>query len=379
MTAPQTYFDPATGQTYVAVNGQWQPMPAAAPAPPTFPPAQQYAPMAAPQYAQALPGYPPQVYPGQPQVYGMPAGAPQQAPAPVLAKGSLADFYGQPSSGGGKSVSFKDKPIGTEYLMLVTRAITAGDIEQQTEISSDRPAFFRDGRPKFVLKVPVKIAPSPDYPDGTARWFVQGASRDELTRAMTEAGVPLDTEGRPQPPEAGAVIHIQLTGMRPVPNMSPAKVIAVRYWRPSDPYAQQVAQFLGSAPVQAPAAVQQLQQAPAPVQQYAAPPQYAPQMAAQPQYVSSLAQYAPAPAAAPQPPPPPAPAQAAPTTPAPQQAPAPAQAAPAPVQQLPTGPVPAQPPAQQWTAAPGVPQLDAAGQETLRLLLAGQVPAAPAG
>lgn len=374
MTAPQTYFDPASGTTYVAVNGQWQPMPAAAATP--TPPAQ-YLPQ---QYAQAMPGYPPQVYPGQapptqypPQTYGMPVG-PQQPQAPALIQGSLADFYGQRSSGGGKSISFKDKPIGFEYLMLVSRAITTGDVEQQTEINSDRPAFFKDGRPKFVLKVPVKIAPSPEYPDGIARWFVQGASRDELTRAMTEAGVPLDTEGRPQPPEAGAVIHIQLTGLRPVPNMSPAKVIAVRYWRPSDPYAAQVAQFLSSAPVQAPAAVQQMQQAPAPqyapasVQQYAAQPQYAPQPQAAP---------------APQPPPPPAPAQAAPAASAPQQAPAPqppapAQAAPAPVQQQPTGPVP-QSPAQQWPAAPGVPQLDPAGQATLQAILAGQVPAAPAG
>ena len=376
MTQPQqSYFDPATGTHYVAVNGQWQ-------AAPTAPPVQpQPAPMAAPatpyptqytaqpQYAYAPQGFPAQVFPGQPQTYGMPPGAPQTPAAPPLAQGTLADFYSQPAAGG-KSISWSNKPIGTEYLMLVSRAITAGDVQQQTKMNSNVPDTFRDGRPKFVLKVPVKIAPSAEYPDGTAVWFVQGATRDELTRAMTEAGVPLDTEGRPQPPEQGAVIHIQLTGKRPVPNMSPANVVSVRYWRPSDPYAQQVAQYLGSAPVQAPAAVQAAAQPTATAYTLQGQAQYpTPQF---PPYATVAPPAPPAPSV-PQPPvpqPPAAQAPAAPTAPPAPQAPAP---------QTQAGPPPPQAPTQSWPAAPGVPQLDPAGQATLQALLSGQVPAAPAG
>ena len=177
---------------------------------------QQYPPAPAPQGYPAQPGYPqappmgqPQQY-QQPQIqqpyappgYGAPQGYPQQgapqAPPVELAQGSIDDFYNQPSVGGGPSLSwsFKDgsqKQVGTTYVGVVARDISNADIQQETDIRSGQPKTYRDGRPKFVMKVALKgvqsnvQAPAPEFPDGEATWYVKGQGRDELTRAMAEA------------------------------------------------------------------------------------------------------------------------------------------------------------------------------------------------
>lgn len=192
---------------------------------PPAPPAQQYPQQpAAPQY----PGYPPQQgYAPAPQQYAPAPAQPQQP----LATGTIDDYYSQPSTGGGAGLKFtgpNNQPlINQSYVFQVTRPIGNGDIQQQTD-QLGKPLFFRDGRPKFVMIVPVQLLePSPNHPDGLAKWYVKGAARDELARAMTEAGAP---EG---PPEAGAVIRVTLTGTRQSgPGMNPAHVFAVQYVRP---------------------------------------------------------------------------------------------------------------------------------------------------
>lgn len=259
-------------------------------------PPQSPAPQYPPQYGQAQ--YPPSY--GQPQ-YGQAQGQPYpqfQAPPPPpppTVRGSLDDFYNQPSTGGGKSLAFET--VGTRYVGIVTRPIGDGDIEQQTLPPDNRPAFFKDGRPKFVMKVPLQMQPSPAYPDGLAQWYVKGQARDELVRAMAEAGAP---EG---PPEAGAVIDVTHTGTRPSgPGMSPAKLVAVRYQRPQ-----------GAAPVATPTAPAA---APTP------PPSNGRVNGGQPpQYVPAAQVFAPA-ASAPVPPPP-APAPPVPVPPVPAPPPAP--------------------------------------------------------
>ncbi|MGH3717013.1 MAG: hypothetical protein ACRDT4_26670 [Micromonosporaceae bacterium] len=225
----------------------------------------------APPMPQAPPPAQYQPYPQAPapQQY---APQPQYAPAPPApAPGTLDGFYSQPSTGGGASLKFE--AAGQSYVGIVTRPITNGDVEQQTEQATGRPAFFRDGRPKLVMKVPLQMEPSPAYPDGLAQWYVKGQARDELARAMAEAGAP---EG---PPEQGAVIQVTLTGTRPSgAGMNPAKLYRVVYRRPD-----------GAAPVAQPVAAPQ--PAPTPVPPAApVPPQAAP--APQPA----------APVAAPQPP-----------------------------------------------------------------------------
>lgn len=240
-------------------------------------PAQQY-----PQApAQQAPQYAPPAYPQQPaQQYA----APQQQPQQPLAQGSIDDFYSQPSAGGGPSISWKDKPIGTTYAGIVSRDVTHADIQQQTDFNTKQPQFYKDGRPKFVMKVPLRVQPSPEFPEGEATLFVRGQMRDELVRAMSEAGV----SGAPT---AGSTIVVSLSGKRNSgQGLNPANQFTIQY--------TPVQGATGGAAATPPAAAPSVDQAPVP-QQATAPEPPA-------QYASPAPQaagvQAPVPQAAPQPP-----------------------------------------------------------------------------
>ena len=173
------------------------------------------------------PYYPPQfpTGPQQPQggpgMYQMPQQLPPQQPPPVT--GTLDEFFAQPSSGGGAAISWKDAPIGTSYAGVVVRDVTQGDIQQQTDVVTKAPAFFRDGRPKFVMKVPLRVQPSAAHPEGEAALYVRGQMRDELVRAMGQVGC----SGAPK---AGAGIKVTLVGRRSSgAGMSPANIFHVEY------------------------------------------------------------------------------------------------------------------------------------------------------
>lgn len=190
-------------------------------------------------YVQQFPGQPQfpgqaQQYPAQPQQggyapVGVPQGyghqlPPQAAPVTPPASGSLDDFFSQPSVGGGPALKFE---VNTTHVGLVARPVTNADIRQQTIPGSNAPATYRDGRPKWVMVVPLVVQQSPAYPEGQAQWYVAGGARDELVRAMAEAGAPAG------PPEAGALISITCTGTRSSgPGMNPAKVYKIVYQRP---------------------------------------------------------------------------------------------------------------------------------------------------
>jgi len=243
----------------------------------------QYAPQypaqpAAPQYPQQPQSYPVQpAYPQQPYAQpspqypqqGYPQGYPQQYTPPVpLPAVSLDDYWQQPSSSGGPSLKFKDTVgnplIGKAYEGFIARPITDSDVRPQTD-RNGVPQTYRDGRPKSVMVVPLLLQPSPEFPDGQAGWWVKGQSRDELARAMAEAGAPAGA------PEAGAFVRITLVNVRPIPNMSPAFQYRVEYVRPGG---------AAQAPAQAPQAVPQpVQQVPAPMPvQQPVPQQMAPVM-----------------------------------------------------------------------------------------------------
>jgi hypothetical protein len=180
------------------------------------------------------PPYPPQGYPQVHQPYppqqGYPAPPPQQ-PTQPLAPGSLDDYYNQPSAASGPSISWSNadrtpKPIGTAYAGIVARDVTNADVQQQTDFNTKAPLFYRDGRPKFAMRVPLKVQPSQEFPEGEATWYVKGQARDELVRAMTEAGA----SGAPQ---AGAGILVTLVGRRNSgAGLNPANVVQVRYSPP---------------------------------------------------------------------------------------------------------------------------------------------------
>jgi len=223
--------------------------------------------------------YPPQpqypVYPQGPAyapapVYPPAAQYPQQYPAPVAptTPGSLDAFYDQPGSGGGPSFKFMDAnrnpQLGKTYAGIVARPITNADVRQQTD-QTGRPMTFKDGRPKFVMVVPMLVQPSPEFPEGTAGWWVKGQARDELARAMAEAGAP---EG---PPEPGAAISVTLTGTRPIPGFNPQYLYRVVYRRP-DGAAAPVQQTQPQAPQYAPAPQQPVGQQPMVAQPYGPDP-----------------------------------------------------------------------------------------------------------
>ena len=206
------------------------------------------------QYPQQLmPQFPAQQFPQQ-----------QPTPQQPTPAGSLDDFYAQPATGGGPSLKFNQKPVGTSYTFIVARKLTDSDIRPQTN-NQGVAQTYKDGRPKLVMVVPVLIQHA-EYPEGRATWWVKGQARDELARAMAEVGAPAG------PPEEGAAIRVTLTGHRQIPNMNPQLLYAVEYQRPRnvEPTDQSVNSEQSAAPVeQAPAQ-------PAPGQQPMPAPQPAP-------------------------------------------------------------------------------------------------------
>jgi hypothetical protein len=251
---------------------------------PQYPP-QQYAPPM-PQYPQQpyaqpapAPAYPP-AYPQQPAGYPQGYAQPQYAPAPPAAPqvplptGSLDTFYQQPSSSGGPSFKFLGKPVGTSYAGFVARPVTDADVRADTD-EGGNVRTYKDGRPKFVMIVPMLVQQSQEFPDGQAGWWVKGQARDELARAMAEAGAPAGA------PEGGAFIQVTLVAHRPVPNRNPQFVYRVVYQRPNGapPPAQPVQQV---APMPMP------QQGQAPT--LAGGPNPFPQPQIHPEYTAAVAQ-----------------------------------------------------------------------------------------
>lgn len=220
MTAPQ--IDPAAFAAFIAQQQAQAPQA----------PVQQFAPQM-PQAPAAPAGYPMQQYaPQMPQGYApqMPQGYPMQQPQqPVqqLVPGTLDGFFSQPASGHGPAWSWKNVPMGTAFVGIVARPITNADISQQTQPApSNAPMFYKDGRPVLVMKVPMNVSPDQTYTEGKAQWYVQGQARDELARAMAEAGAPAG------PPEAGAVIWVTWVSERKNNFGTMSKQFLVKYQRP---------------------------------------------------------------------------------------------------------------------------------------------------
>lgn len=244
---------------------------------------------------QQYPAYPPQApAPGYPpQAYGQPApqyGYPAQPPAPPvqpLAQGSLDEFYSQPNAGGGPAVSWKGKPDGYWLDVVVARDVNDGDVMQETDPQTKTPKFFKDGRPKFVMQVPLKLlVADPSFPEHEARLFLRGQLRDEWVRAMSEAGAQTNV------PQGGARARVTLLYRKPGQAIA-QNIFGVQYWQPgtwendfqAQPPQQQIQQ-VQAAPQQQylqPPANQPQQYAQPPAQQYQQPVQQQPQYQQAPQ------------------------------------------------------------------------------------------------
>lgn len=194
----------------------------------------------------------PQAQPQPNQGYSNPAAV---QPAPQLARGTLEDFYNQPTGGSAPSITskfFNKRAMGSWLQLEVTRDVTNADVRQQTT-PQGQPQTFRDGRPKFVLVVPVKVTGSSDgthvaeFPDGEGSVWVKGTLADELRRAMTAAG---DPSGYPK---GGAQIVMQSAGEKAsrTPGFSATKLYALQYAGPvgvaAEQYANQAAATVTTA------------------------------------------------------------------------------------------------------------------------------------
>lgn len=158
---------------------------------------------------------------------------PMQAPAPPPEPaGTLQDFWEQPGGGGGPSLSWPHP--GVEYAGTVIRDVTRADLIVQTDLVTKAVQKFPDGRVKRAMKVMLNVQPSPQFPEGKAAWYVKGADRDELVRAMQEAGAGLDADGNPQAPRQGDFIHIAYTHDQPSRAGNPSKVKRIRYIQAKD-------------------------------------------------------------------------------------------------------------------------------------------------
>lgn len=363
----------------------YQPQYAAPQYPQQAPPQQpQYAPQA-PQYAPPQPpayGYPPQQAPApqqwapQPGAYGYPpqqgAYPTQQAPAQTPVSASLSDFYSQPSSGWGPSITpIGATPDNTQILMVVAQHITKAHVEHKEEFNKPGVlAYYRNGSPKLQMKLPVNVAPGTQYwtkqgpqqvADGRAQYYL-GKDKDLLGAAIAQAG-----GNAADPPELGCVILATKTHNRPTQGQ-PSPVVTYQYWRPGPEAQQLAAQFGVTYPdlnTPKPADNAPVQEAPAPapapsagpgVQQQAAPAQPVMQQpAAQMQVPQQFQPPAPGNYAA-------APGQAA-------------QPAPSPMAQAPQ--MQAQPPAAAPPVAPWAPAGLSADKAALLASLTGGAPLAP--
>jgi hypothetical protein len=289
--APQQYQAPAAPQ--------YAPQPQYAPAPQA-----PYAPNPYAQYQQAAP-VPPQYAPqsGYPQYANQPVGAPQAAPLPPVATGSLSDFYGQTSGVAGEAWSFKTP--GDTQRGLVTAEAT---VEQDRDFDTKQPLTYRDGSPVWIMVIPLKNADQTD-----AKLYVRGSKpgslRVELAEAMKKAGLAEGTA-----PEVNSVITVQFLGKEARQGKKTSfmqNIFAVDYDR-------QFVQGAPAAPVAAPAPAPAAPVvAPAPIQFPQAPPApVAPVAPAAPvdfsQLAAAQAPVAPAPVAPMAPAVAPAPAPAAP-------------------------------------------------------------------
>ena len=164
--------------------------------------------------------------------YGPPQGGYQQGPPPAqqLPRGTLGAFFDQKAASGQSIGKFFTAP-GQQLQAVIARALTHADVQPQTNMQTGQVQTFRDGSVKWNMIIPLLVQPSQLFPDGRAAWYVKGQAKEELARAMTEAGVPPDADGN-LVPESGAWVQITFTGERAIPGMNSAKQWAVVYRRP---------------------------------------------------------------------------------------------------------------------------------------------------
>lgn len=170
-----------------------------------------------------------------------------------MSQPTLESFF----SGGGKSFSWKDKPIGTTIAGTI---LAVHPPQQQTDPATSKPAFWPSGDPKMAVRIDIATNerdPQDPEDDGSRALYVQGKMPGAIGDALRKAG-------RKGPPEVGGQLAVTLIERTPNDNpaLNPINKFAAQY---TSPAAQATAQYFGNGQGQAPP--QYAQPAPLPPQQ----------------------------------------------------------------------------------------------------------------
>lgn len=185
---------------------------------------------------------------------------------------SLDSFF---AGGGGKSISWKDKPIGT----TVSGTIKAvNPPQQQTDPKDGSLQFKKNGEPKMSVRIDLatnfrayEMTKAPDDPnepdDGDRGLYVQSWLQGAIGDALRKAG-------RTGPPEVGGQLTVTLIERTPndIPALSPVNKFSAVYVSPST---AATGQFFGNTQ-----AIPQPGYAPGSGYQQAAPPALPPRPSA---------------------------------------------------------------------------------------------------
>lgn len=182
----------------------------------------------------------------------------QSAAQPQAARGTLEDFFNQPTGGGGPSVTskfFNQRIQGSWLQLTVLSDVTNADVQHQKTPQGVLQYFKKNGqddltRPKLVLVVKVQVTGSSDgthttvFPDGQASlWLKKGPVTDNLCAAMAAAGDPSGF------PKGGAQMVMQSAGEQAsrTVGFNATKLYDFQYAAPAQDHSQDELQAIAQA------------------------------------------------------------------------------------------------------------------------------------
>jgi hypothetical protein len=186
---------------------------------------------------------PPTTAPGA--SYAPAPGTQQSAPQPEAARGTVEDFWNQPTGGnGGKGASsyFKsnthEKPQNSWLQFTVDRDVNGNDVQQMTKFGTNILETWQFGpqkdKPKFQLIVPGTVIASGDsthdqfFEGGALRLYLKPGPVSDAFRAALQAGG--ESSGFPK---AGSTVVMVKGGQKPNKSGNPTQLYDFTYTAPN--------------------------------------------------------------------------------------------------------------------------------------------------
>ena len=146
------------------------------------------------------------------------------------------EFFG--GGGGPKALSWKDKPVGTSYMGIITKV----EVINKTDKKTGAIILNQQGKPKkIVILTLITDMRDPEIEDdnGMRRIFLQGNASWELRQALRKGGF--------IKPIKGGRFKITLTGHKPTEHYNDQNLFTVLYADPTADTLAQVAAMEGAA------------------------------------------------------------------------------------------------------------------------------------